>query len=472
MFHAELPHKKGNRTGLNPDSLPHNIGNPNKTRLPVTKQSNKEYMNEMRPRYRSASKKEQGVLLNEMMSVCKWNRKYLIRVLNKKPAPRYPTSVYGGRQKPAGRPREYHAPEILAFLLAVWHASNQACSKRLEHVLHLWLPYYEAFSGVSLRLEHQVLILRLSHSTIDRLLAPDRQRYRVGKGRTTTKPGTLLKKRIPIKTNQWDEKRPGFLEVDTVAHCGTSTSGMFAYTLNTVDIGSGWVEPRAIWGKGEIGVVGAIADIENSLPFPIRGVDVDNGSEVLNHHMEEYLTGRKRRPEYTRSREYRKNDNAHIEGRNWTHIRQYLGYERFDNPAVVALMNDLYANEYSLLINFFLPSVKLQEKERIGSKIIKRHDKPMTPCDRLLSSRHISKEKKQSLREQRARLNPFLLYQAVHQKIRRIFRECSLRPLHPDLQAPNKGAPSNSSKKGQVQRSKEGARQPLSGPHPASKSYS
>ena len=438
----------------------------------MTKESNKEYINEMRPRYRSASKKEQGVLLDEIMSVCKRNRKYLIRVLNKKPAPRYPTSVYGGTQKPAGRPKEYHAPEILAFLLAVWHASNQACSKRLEHVLHLWLPYYEAFSGIVLSLEHQVLILRLSHSTIDRLLAAERQRYRVGKGRTTTKPGTLLKKRIPIKTNQWDEKRPGFLEVDTVAHCGTSTSGMYAHTLNNVDIASGWVEPRAIWGKGEIGVVDAITDIENALPFPIRGVDVDNGSEVLNHHMEAYLTGRKRKPEYTRSREYKKNDNAHIEGRNWTHIRQYLGYERFDNPAVVALMNDLYANEYSLLINFFLPSVKLQEKERLGSKIVKHHDKPTTPCDRLLSSRHISKEKKQWLRERRASLNPFLLHQIVHQKVRRIFRECSLRPLHPDLQSPSKGAPSNSSKKNQVRRSKEENRQPHKGPHPTRNSYS
>jgi hypothetical protein len=262
------------------------------------------------------------------------------------------------------------------------------------------------------------------------------------------------------------------LEIDTVAHCGTTTSGMYAYTLNTVDIGSGWVEPRAIWGKGEKGVVTALEDIENSLPFRIRGVDVDNGSEVLNHHMEEYLTGRKRRPEYTRSREYKKNDNAHIEGRNWTHIRQYLGYERFDNPAVVALMNDLYANEYSLLINFFLPSVKLQEKERIGSKIIKRHDKPMTPCDRLLSSRHISKEKKQWLRERRSSLNPFLLHQAVHQKIKRIFRECSLRPVPPEIRVPSKGAPSNSSKQGHVQRSKQRSRQPLKEPHPTSKSYS
>ena len=377
--------------------------------------------------------------------------------------------------KKAGRPKQYDAQEILGFLLCVWHASNQACSKRLERILHLWLPKYEEATGVVLSLEHQVLILRMSHSTIDRVLADERKRYRVGKGRTTTKPGTLLKKRIPIKTNQWDEDRPGFLEVDTVGHCGTSTSGMFAYTLNTVDIASGWVEPRAIWGKGEQGVVEAVRDIEESLPFPLRGFDVDNGSEVLNHHMEAYLTGRKRPPEYTRSREYKKNDNAHIEGRNWTHIRQYLGYERFDNPAVVPIMNDLYRNEYSLLVNFFLPSVKLQEKERIGSKIIKRHDKPTTPCDRLLASRYIPKDKKQWLRKQRQSLNPFFLQSVIHEKIKAILRLCSLRPRQPDLQlsdrvSPLRGRrPNNQRKHSSVHRSRKGHQQPLHGSHLARK---
>jgi len=438
------------------------------TRLPVTKESKKDYLNEMRPRYRSASKKDQTRLLDEIISVCRGSRNYLIRVLNKVPAPRYPTVLYGQVKKHVGRPKVYDAPAILAFLICVWHASNQACSKRLERVLHLWLPKYQEFTGIVLSLEHQVLIGRLSHATIDRLLGAERQRYRVGKGRATTKPGTLLKKRIPIKTNQWDENRPGFLEVDTVAHCGTSTSGMYAYTLNTVDIASCWVEPRAVWGKGEKGIVEAFRSIEKSIPFRIRGVDVDNGSEVLNHHMEAYLTGRKPRVvEYTRSREYKKNDNAHIEGRNWTHIRQYLGYERFDNPAVVALMNDLYANEYSLLVNFFLPSVKLQEKERVGSKIIKRHDKPMTPCDRLLASRHISTEKKQSLREMRNSLNPFLLHRGVHQKIKRIFHVCSLRPLPPDLQLSPKGAHDKQRQKGQLPRPRKGHQPLLEGTHPS-----
>ena len=437
----------------------------------MTKQSTKEYIDEMRPRYRAAGKQEQTRLLDEMMKISKLNRKYLIRVMNKKPPPQYPTAIYGGAKSKAGRPKEYHAPEILAFLLRVWHASNQACSKRLKHVLHLWLPKYEEATGIVLSLEYQVLILRMSHSTIDRLLAEERKRYRVGKGRTTTKPGTLLKKRIPIKTNQWDEKRPGFLEVDTVGHCGTSTSGMFAYTLNTVDIASGWVEPRAIWGKGETGVVKAATDIEECLPFRLRGFDVDNGSEVLNHHMEASLRGRKRPPEYTRSREYKKNDNAHIEGRNWTHVRQYLGYERFDNPTVVPIMNDLYANEYSLLVNFFLPSVKLQEKERIGSKIIKRHDKPTTPCDRLLASRYIPKDKKQWLGEKRQSLNPFLLQNVLHEKIKVILRLCSLRPKLPDLHnvTSNNFHRNMHSKDSNLHRSQNGHQQPRQVSHSARK---
>jgi hypothetical protein len=402
----------------------------------VTKQSKKEYIEEMRQRYRTALKEERSRLLDEMIEVCKFNRKYLIRVLNVKPQPRYPKALYGGPEKKSGRPRQYDAPEILVFLCCVWHATNQACSKRLQSALPLWLSKYEEGSGVALSLEQQVLILRMSHSTIDRLLAAERAKYRVGKGRATTKPGTMLKKRIPIKTNQWDEHRPGFLEVDTVAHCGTSTAGMFALTLNNVDIASGWVEPRAVWGKGEKGVVEAFESIEKALPFRLRGCDSDNGSEFINHHLETYLTGRKRPVEYTRSRQYKKNDNAHIEGRNWTHIRQYFGYERFDNPDVVPIMNDLFENEYSLLVNFFLPSVKLQQKERIGSKIIKRHDKPMTPCDRLLASPYVSTEKKQWLKEQQHRLNPFLLHRIVQRKIKLILRERSLRPQRTAVSLP------------------------------------
>lgn len=392
----------------------------------MTKQSKQEYFAAMKERYKhSLSRKELSRLLDEVVRVCKVHRKHAIRVFNAKALPAHPKAIYGRREKKLGRPHEYHANEITLFLIGVWHATNKACSKRLQSLLPLWLPKYNEATGIVLSLEHQALIMRMSHSTIDRLLAVERSKYRLDRGRATTKPGTLLKKRIPTKTSQWDEHRPGFLEVDTVAHCGTSTAGMFVLTLNTVDIATGWVEPRAVWGKGERGVVEAFSDIEQSLPFRLRGFDSDNGSEFLNYHMAAYLTKRKRRPEYTRSRDGKKNDNTHIEGKNWTHVRQYFGYERFDNPDVVPLMNDLYAHEYSQLINFFLPSVKLQHKERVGSKIIKHHDKPTTPCDRLLASPSIPKEVKQQLRERRRTLNPFLLHQIVQTKIRRILRICA-----------------------------------------------
>lgn len=419
----ELPYKKSNRKGLKKGSLPDNIGNRKKKRLPVTKQAKREYINELRARYRAARKLEQGSILDEMEKVTTYHRKYLIRALNRRVE-----SSSSKRTPTVGRPSLYDAPELTAFLKYLWHATNQACGKRLKSILPQWLPWYEEASGIRLSLVHQVLLTRMAHTTIDRLLADERSHYRFGKGRATTKPGTLIKKRIPIKTEQWKEKRPGFLEVDTVAHCGSSMAGMFVYSLNTVDIGSGWVEPRAVWGKGELNVLEALRNIEQALPFRLRGVDADNGGEFINHHLETYLRGRKRRVEYTRSREYKKNDNAHIEQKNWTHIRQTFGYERIDNPTVVAAMNALYANEYSLLMNFFLPSVKLQHKHRIGSTIVKKHDAPLTPCQRLLASRSLSKETTLRLRKLQQSLNPFLLHRTIQQKVKLILQQRSLAP--------------------------------------------
>jgi len=279
----------------------------------VTKQAKREYISELRSRYRAAQKQEQGVMLNEMVKVTKYNRKYLIRALNTPPdsnSPPLRSAQSRLAKKKVGRPPVYDAPELTEFLRYLWHATNQACGKRLKCVLPLWMRWYEQATGSRLSLVHQVLLTRMTHTTIDRLLAEERSHYRIGKGRATTKPGTLIKKRIPIKTDQWQEKRPGFLEIDTVAHCGTSVAGMFVYSLNTVDIGSGWVEPRAVWGKGELNVLEAFRGIEQALPFRLRGVDADNGGEFINHHLEKYLRGRKRSVEFTRSREYKKNDPA------------------------------------------------------------------------------------------------------------------------------------------------------------------
>lgn len=227
----------------------------------------------------------------------------------------------------------------------MWKATNLICSKRLKTIIPLWLPYYKE----EISKENRILLLEISPATIDRILQSTRKRHKK-LGLATTKPGSLIKKQVPIKTNQWDESKPGFIEADTVAHCGSSVAGQFAYTVNTVDIATGWIESRAIWGKGQKGCFEAIRSIEESLSFKILGFDSDNGGEFLNWHLMSYFTKRKRPVEYTRSRSYQKNDNAHIEGKNWTHIRQYLGYMRFDNPKLVTFMNDLYENEWSYFL--------------------------------------------------------------------------------------------------------------------------
>jgi hypothetical protein len=400
----------------------------------VTKQSKREYIKEIRSRYRASSKPEQSNMLDEMVKVTKFNRKYLIRILQKTPVPIYPRSIVDAMvKKKAGAPPIYHAPALVTFLERLWHATDQACSKRLRSLLPLWLPWYRDDNGAVLSMEHQVLLTRIAHSTIDRLLAPERRQYRVGKGRCTTKPGTLaLRESIPFATEQWKERRPGFVEVDTVAHCGlNSQGGQYVFSLDAVEMAFEWVEARAVWGKGETGVLEAFRDIEEALPVPLRGFDSDNGGEFINHHLQTYLRGRHRSVEPTRSRPYKKNDNAHIEQKNWTHIRQVFGYGRFDNLAVVPLMNDLYANEFSLMRNYFLPSVKLMEKNRVGSKIVKIHDRPQTPCDRILCSPLIPEDTKRRLRAIRKTLNPFLLHEIIQRKIKAILDIATIAPHQP-----------------------------------------
>jgi hypothetical protein len=236
----------------------------------------------------------------------------------------------------------------------------------------------------------------------------------------TTKPGSILKKHIPVKTKQWDETRPGFIEVDSVAHCGDSVAGMFVYTIDSVDIASGWTEQRATWSRGERSTVISIKSIEESLPFRLLGFDCDNGSEFLNWHLVRYLTNRRKPVTFTRSRAYYKNDNAHIEQKNWTIIRQYLGYGRFDNPILVDLLNDLYTSEWRLYFNFFIPSMKLIAKRRSGSKTEKVYDKPKTPFQRIQESDSVNNKIKKDLTKQYKELDPFHLQKIMSQKIKNI----------------------------------------------------
>jgi hypothetical protein len=233
----------------------------------------------------------------------------------------------------------------------------------------------------------------------------------------TLKGGEFL-----VKTDQWDEQHPGFLEADTVALCGGTLLGDFVNALDVVDIATGWCEQRATFGKSKHSIVKQVKDIESSLPFQLKGFDSDSGSEFLNRTLIKYFTHRpKDSVQFTRSRPYHKDDNAHIEQKNWTHVRQWFGYYRFDNPAVVRLMNDLFKNEWRLYHNFFLPSVKLIAKERIGSRIIKRHDHPQTPFRRLLKSRTVDSKTKNELKAQYKKLNPFELRIRIEKKLKKIF---------------------------------------------------
>jgi len=382
----------------------------------MSPRSKHEYLEAIHLRYKRAGLKEKTAILNEFCSNCGYHRKHAIRVLNNfkrfiKPKP-----------KRRGKPSKYNKPLILEPLKRIWLTANLPCSKRLKVILPLWLKSYaEEFGGLSLGVVKA--LLKISAPTIDRLLKPTRVKYR-HRGRATTKPGTLLRKQIPIKTGQWDEKRPGFLEADTVAHCGESLLGDFAYTIDFVDIATGWTEQRAVWQKGEVGVVEQIKNMESNLPFPLLGFDSDNGSEFLNYHLVRHFAQRDKPVQFTRSRPYHKDDNAHAEQKNWTHVRQWLGYHRLDKPRVVTMMNDLYTKEWRLYHNFFLPSVKLLEKKLVAGKAIKCYDTPKTPYQRLLESPYVVASVKHALKEQFETLNSFALRKAMDRKLKAIFAIC------------------------------------------------
>jgi hypothetical protein len=362
------------------------------------------YLDNLIKRYKSANRKQKSALLEELCAISGYHKKHAIRLLNKK-------RKRSLRQKETrGRPEKYSESVYLEPLKRIWLCADQLCGKRLKMALPLWLPHYSKEYGALDPVIYQGLLV-MSASTIDRLLASSR--VKCSRGLSGTKPGKILKKHIPIKTDQWDEKKPGFLEADTVAHCGTSLEGSFAWSLTMTDIYSGWTENRAVWNKGAIGVLTQIQDIENRLPFDILGFDSDNGNEFLNWHLIRYLTDeqRPRQIQFTRSRPYHSDDNAHV-----------FGYERFNNQAVVELMNDLYKNEMSLMNNYFLPNTKLTEKQRVESKIFKKHDTPTTPYQRLMKSEHIPELKKKELTAIYNSLNPFDLKKSIKKKVDNIFR--------------------------------------------------
>jgi hypothetical protein len=370
-----------------------------------------------RRRYRRANRKGKGKLLTELCDLYGYNRKYLLQFFN---------YLTGKKYLRRGPKLKYKPTEdLMGPLKRIWLASDQMCSKRLKEAIPVWLHHYEESYGF-LSEEVKEKLLTMSTGTLDHLLKPCRVRYK-RRGLSGTKPGYLLKNQIPIKTDHWDVTKPGFMEADSVAHCGNSLAGEFVWSITLTDILTCWTENRATWCKGEAGVVEQIKDTEKSLPFELLGFDCDNGSEFLNWHLMRYFSqDRNQKVQFTRSRPYRKNDNAHVEQKNWTHVRQLFGYDRFDKQVLVRLMNDVYKNEWSQYQNYFMPTQKLLSKEKINSKYRRKYEKAKTPYQRLLECEHITEEKKIELGLIYEQLNPFTLKKIIEKKLRKIFQYVSV----------------------------------------------
>ena len=371
--------------------------------------SKREYLAAIWARYHGGGRRYRSRILDEFCKVCGYHRKHAIRLL------RAPAAKPRRRR---GRRRVYDDAAV-AVLKTIWLASDQLCAQRLHAALPIWLPHYEQQSGPLLPLLRRQL-LRMSSATINRLLRPCRAQH-PRRGLSGTKPGSLLKQHIPIRTGNEDLTQPGFLEADTVAHCGDSLEGSFIWSLTVTDVHTQWTENRAVWNKGATEVLARIREIEAELPFPIRGFDVDNGSEFLNRFLWRYFFDRPEPVGFCRSRPYHKDDQAHVEQKNWTHVRQLLGYNRLADPELLPLINELYRTAWDPYHNFFRPSMKLRQKTRVRARTHKQHDQPRTPYQRLLDCPEVSPDKKRALQQQFAALNPFTLKKDIEQKLRLIF---------------------------------------------------
>jgi len=380
----------------------------------MSQKTRKEVLVQLRRSYAKAGLKFKQQLLNQAVDLFGYHRKSAIRALRAK-RPTGPNLA-----APSGRPKEYHAETLLPILKPIWFAAFQPCGSRLHALLPEWLPAYEADHR---RIDADVRksLLAASARTLDRLLRPLRSQAGRHCG---TRPGSLLRESIPIR-GAWEEEGPGWLEVDTVALCGGALDDRHLWMLDAVDIRTDWTEQRALENRGQHCTLAQMRDLENSLPFALRGVDTDNGGEFLNHHMVEFLQVRPRPVLFTRARPYRKNDNAHVEQRNWTHVRQHFGYDRYDNPTAVPLINQLCKGPLGQLLNHFLPTQKLIDKKRRSGRITRVYGPPQTPYTRVLAATEVERDKKNQLRLLHERLNPFQLTREIERQ-KKIIEACRL----------------------------------------------
>ena len=367
-----------------------------------------EIMVKLRRRYLTAGWEHKGKLIDEAVCLLGYHRKAAIRALN--------GTVSSRLSIVTGRPREYEAKELLPVLRKIWRAADYPCGRRLTAMLPDWVAGYEEYEkSVPARIKEP--LLQASARTLDRLLQPLRAQRRRP---SLTRPGSLLRQQIPIRGSLWEEGKAGWLEVDTVALCGGSVAGDFIWMVDAVDYVTAWVSVRAMWNRGQESTLGALQDLERRLPFALLGLDSDNGGEFLNHHVLRWLQKRPRPVYMTRSRPYKKDDNAHVEQKNWTHIRQWFGYERYDNAEAVEPMNELVRGPYSQLLNCFHANLKLERTERKDGRVKRVYEKARTPLARVLECVEVCGKTKERLRQQKKKLNPFALKAEVERRLKEI----------------------------------------------------
>lgn len=370
----------------------------------MSHRSKKELTETIRGRYLKANKESKKQILNEFVAATGYHRKYAIRLMKHGPGPR--------AMKKKGRPKKYTG-EVVEALIEIWEICGRICSKRLQPFLPEMITVLERHQEIQLSAETKTLLLEMSSATIDRRLK--QERFKSRRGLSTTKPGTLLKKSIPVRTyTPWDEEKPGFEEIDLVAHCGHTTEGQYLFTLTSTDIATGWTECRAIANKTQVAVSTAVQELQLLFPFDLLGLDSDNGSEFINETLFRYCQDNK--ITFTRSRPYHKNDQAHVEQKNWSVVRRTVGYDRLETPEELALLNSIYA-DLRLYVNFFQPVFKLIGKDKVDGKIIKNYDVPITPYRRVMASELVSVEAKARLTNSYVSLNPVSLRNSIDKNV-------------------------------------------------------
>ena len=370
-------------------------------------------------RYQSAGKPDKSLILDELQRYTGYHRKYLLRAFKKLSG-----TPKAKKNKPKGRPSIYQTPGILEFIKVLHQSTNHLNGRRLVACIPDWLPAYLQMHPRSLT-DHEVCLLyKISHATIERIIRSHRRLF-YEKGYTMTRPGSLLKRQIMISTNHWDTRLPGFVEADTVMHSGGSSAPGALFTLVIVDIRTQWIACRAVENKSEENIKAAIISIEQSLPFPLLGFDSDNGTEFINHLLLNYFAGRTHPVMFTRSRPYHKNDNAHVEQKNWAVIRNYLSYARLSGHYVAEQLNELYINLLCPFINYYIPSTKLIGTKMVRDRAVKMYDSASTPFDRLMGSHVLAPDTMKHLVADKARWNPYILQKHIEKAISGIMSCCA-----------------------------------------------